>query len=288
MFVPVQTAALTLLLCCAPCVPVNAAAPQRELTLAQNAVEFQAEFKKRSEQFVPISLAMHSGRDGKLRISAVWEKRDSGRMTVRLGVGRNDMQKLVADNARDGFRVQVLTSAGTAGRELYSGVWVKDVEEQEDVGEEESVRTEACFAVSGRELEQRHAELLEKKFAIRGVAAVKVDGKLRFSAAWVQATGRKRELKPGLSEPAFQREAAARRKKGERLIQAAPYFDGRRFQIAGVWDRSDGPQQEVRSRLTEAGLRSLHKEMLGKAFRPAFIGSYFDGREDRYIVVWEE
>jgi hypothetical protein len=256
-----------------------AAAPPRELQVGLSHEEFQKEFQKRLKaRFAPLDFSSHYGPRGRIVAAVIWEKRDSGRFRMKAGISRDVLEKEIKSAAEAGFRLEHLTASGSGGTGLYSAIWTKTA------GQQLAVR----FGYPEKEILKLHQQFTGKKYAIHRIMTVEDRGQVRYTAAWEQADGDRRELQLGLSDTAFQREIRSRPKGGFRLRQAFGYVDRRRVRIACIWEKSAVPAQEVHVGLTDAGLKRLHEQMTKKGYTPAQINSYGVNGRNRYIAVWEK
>lgn len=259
--------------------PPAIAAPPRELQVGLAGNAFQKAFKKRTAaRFAPLDFSTHYGGRGRIVLAAIWEKRDSGEFKMKAGLGRDALEKEIKSLADAGFRLEHLTATGSGGKALYSAIWTKAPGQ----------RLAARFGYPEKEILKLHRQFTAKKYAIHRIMAVEDNGKIRYTAAWEQDDGNRRELQLGISDSVFQREIRSRPKKGFRLRQAFAYVDRRRVRIACIWEKSAGPQQEIRVGLTAGGLKRLHEQMTKKGFAPARISGYGVNGRDRYIAVWEK
>jgi len=256
----------------------SGAAPPRELQIGMPGNAFQAEFKKRvAAKFAPLDFSSHHGLRGKIVVAAIWEKRDTGRFKMKAGLSRNELEKEIKSSADAGYRLEHLTAMGSGGKPQYSAIWSKTP------GQRLAVR----FGYPEKEILKLHGQFTGKKYAIHRIMTID-DGQVRYTAAWEQADGDVRELQLGLSDAVFQREVRNRLKTGFRLRQAFAYVDRRRVRIACIWEKADGPPQEIRVGLTPAGLNKLHEQLTKKGYVPAQVQGYAVNGRDRYIAVWEK
>jgi hypothetical protein len=270
---------LALVLPSFPAVSPAVAAPPRELQFGLSQQAFQKEFEKRiAARYAPQDFSSHYGLRGQSVLAAIWEKRDSGEFKMKAGLSRDDLEREIKSLADAGFRLEHLTATGSGGTPRYSAIWTKAP------GQQLAVR----FGFPEQEILKLHRQFTAKKSAIHRIMAVEKDGNIRFTAAWEQADGDRRELQLGISDSAFQREIRNRGKAGFRLRQAFAYVDRRRVRIACIWEKADGPQQEIRVGLTPDGLKRLHEQLTKKGFVPARISGYGVNARDRYIAVWEK
>lgn len=257
----------------------DAAPPQRELTVGQDSSAFRKEFEQRTKnRFAPLAISTHYSLRGRILVSTVWEKRTGGRFLLKAGIKRGEMQKLIAKNGDDGFRLQHMTGSGSGGRETYTAIWDKAP------GQRLAVR----YGCTKGELLKRHAEFTGRKYAIHRIMAVESSGRIRFTAVWEADVPHKRELQAGIPESAFARQARRRTKNDFRLLQAFGYVEGRSPKIACIWEKSTGPEQEIHARLSETAVKDLDRKLAAKGFAPAFVNGYAVAGRDRYIVVWEK
>jgi Polyglycine hydrolase-like, structural repeat len=255
------------------------AAPPRELQIGMPSAAFQAEFKKRvAAKFAPLDFSSHYSLRGKIVLAAIWEKREVGQFKMKAGLSRDDLEKEIKSSADAGYRLEHLTAMGSGGAPQYSAIWSKTP------GQRLAVR----FGYPEKDILKLHREFTGKKHAIHRIMTIEDDGHVRYTAAWEQADGDRRELQLGVSDAVFQREIRNRPKTGFRLRQAFAYVDRRRVRIACIWEKAAGPPQEIRVGLTAAGLQKLHEQLTKKGFVPAQIHGYAVNGRDRYIAVWEK
>jgi len=261
-------------------IPVTARpAPPRALTFGQSSAEFQKEFgARRKNGFAPVCFSAHYSRRGRIVTATVWEKRSRGRFKMQAGLTRDAMKQDVAASLDAGYRLEEMSAMGAGGKELYSAIWTKAP------GQKLTVR----YGYPKQEILKIHKELAAKKNVIHSIMAVEDRGTIRFTAVWEGDEESTREFQIGLSNAGFQQEARERAKNGFRLRQVAAYINRRRLQFACIWEKQDGPSQEIHTGLTEAALKKLADRMTAKGFSPAEIGSYAVNGRDRYVAVWEK
>jgi len=257
----------------------SGAAPPRELQIGMPGNAFQAEFKKRvAAKFAPLDFSSHHGLRGKIVVAAIWEKRDTGRFKMKAGLSRNELEKEIKSSADAGYRLEHLTAMGSGGKPQYSAIWSKTP------GQRLAVR----FGFPEKEILKLHRQFTGKKYAIHRIMSIEDDGQVRYTAAWEQADGDRRELRLGLSAAVFQGDIRNRPKSGFRLRQAFAFVDRRGVRIACIWEKAAGPPQEIRVGLTETGQKKLHEQLTKKGYVPAQINGYAVNGRDRYIAVWEK
>ncbi|MFQ5732868.1 MAG: hypothetical protein ACE5KM_13050 [Planctomycetaceae bacterium] len=254
--------------------------PERQLAAGMSLRAFQKDFPTRiKNKFAPVSFSTHYGLRGRLVTSVVWEKRRSGRITMKVGLNSNAMKKEITDVAEKGYRLELMTGTGAGGDDRYSAVWSKAP------GQEIAVR----YGYPAKQLRKKHGEFKAKGFVIHSIMAVEVSGTVRLSAAWEKDDTVLRQLQLDLALGVFRREARERTKNGFRLLQACPYVAGRRVRVACIWEKQTaGPIQEIHTNLTAIALKKMNAKLIGKGYVPALIAGYAVNRRDRYIAAWEK
>ena len=255
------------------------AAPPRVLQTGLTSETFQAEFKKRvAKRFAPLDFSAHYGLRGKIVIAVIWQKRETGRFEMKAGLDRDRMEKEINRSANQGFRLEHLTALGSGGVARYSAIW------SQKPGQQLAVR----YEFPAQEMLKLHKQFTTKKYSIHRIMTTDDAGKTGFTAVWEKADGDRRELQLGISVGFFQRQIRERPKKGFRLRQAFCYIERRRPRIACIWEKRDGPKQEIRSSLTEIALKKIHAQMTKNGLVPAMIAGYPVNGRDRYLAVWEQ
>lgn len=258
--------------------PSIAAAP-RELEIGIPGLDFQTVFEKQlQKKSPPIDLVAFYTKNRRMLIAAVWERQTSADFQVQAGLSREAMRKAITDFGGKGYRLAHMTGSGSGGPELYTGIWNKAP------GQKLVVR----YGFPQKELLALHAKQAANKYLIHRIMAVEVNNTIRFSAVWEADVTALRELRIGLSETAFRRETLTRPKKGFRLRQAFVYVEKRRVKYACIWEKSDGPQQLIRYRMTAVALKKMRAKMTKRGYRPAQIHGYAVNGRALYVAVWEE
>ena len=254
------------------------AAPPRELEVGVGDSRFQRDFDTKKEQtlrLVDLTTTVEKTR----RLTAwIWEKRADVEWKSRAGLTREEMQQEVTVSDEAGLRLTHMTAYGTAKTERYSAIWEKS----------EGPAMSIKYGIPHKKLQDVSRKFAEEGFRPVRIAAVTLDRRAELTGVWEKATDPPRELQAGLSNARFKRELRSRLRRGFRIVQICCYTEDGRMQFACIWEKSDGPEQQVDLGVTRAAVERLGRQQERQKFVALQISSCTLNFRALYTVVWEK
>lgn len=255
--------------------PVSKADEARELKLLTTQ-GFQREFDRQAARgFRPIDLALFT-EQRTTRVAVIFAERSEPLFQVRVNVSAAEIQTAAKEFQPDGFQL-VRVAVDPAGKELkYAGIW-------------ERRRTAAHVRLGFDPQQFNEARQKLKAEGSRPIDLVLnvVKGEKLYSAIWDGTAEPERVLESDLTSGEVTSAIERRQGDGFRLLDICGYPVGRSDRYACIWEKSDGPQQQVLMRQTSKGLTRVIKRLESQGFRPARVSAYRMGSGIRFAVVWD-
>ena len=120
------------------------------------------------------------------------------------------------------------------------------------------------------------------------VAAATIDRRAQLTGVWEKATDPPRELQAGLSSTRLKRELRSRLRRGFRIVQICCYTEDGLMRFACIWEKSDGPAQQIDLGVTRAAVERLGRRKERQQFVARQISSCTLNFRALYTVVWEK
>ena len=86
----------------------------------------------------------------------------------------------------------------------------------------------------------------------------------------------------------FRQEIRKRTQAGFRIRQIFVYVLGRRTRYACIWEKSNGPKQQVSLNQTLSMMKKTPAKMKKDGLQPSQIHAYSVNGRERFVVVWEQ
>jgi hypothetical protein len=263
---------------CSPCL-LQAADEPREISYSIPAADFQKHLDKQFQRKLsPRNLVAYYVSRGRLRAAGIWQKQSQGESQVRAGLTRDELKKTIDDYGEKGFRLAHLSGTGAGGPEKYTAIWEKAPGQKLD----------AAYGVTDRDLMKIHLSQAVKKNVIHRIVAVEIKNQVFFTAVWENDETAKRELELGMTVIKFRKEIRTRTQAGFRIRQIFVYVLGRKTRYACIWEKSDGPKQQVSLNQTLSMMKKTPAKMKKDGLQPSQIHAYSLNGRERFVVVWEQ